>query len=1110
MAGLALGLILWTSLSTAAPVRLAIVADQPPAAQAADFLTVALSTNREVVLLERVELERAWREQTTSVSAGDRWVKAGQVLGADGLIFLEKATRERRDVLTAKLIAVKPGVALSAESIPWPLENPKEWAQHLAPTLARFFPKLTVLQKDAIPVSVLNLRSTLNTRESRSLEQELTLLLIHRLTQERNVFVLERHRLAEALFEKELASDAESAFWTGRYLIDGVLDKDGYDAVRLSINGRLVSPQGGAPVTVEVSSVRSNLTEIVEMLATKLLTSLQSEKTSTDWRPLEEAKQFEDEARWALRWKLLPEAQTASESAWALGRRTPEVATLRIKAYTGAVRRDMHGIGSIMVPRYPSADALRSALRVVELCIENGPLIFANSPTNNAATFAITFDAFERATALLDGFYYDAELRVGCEEKLADLRAGLRQLAVLLEQNRPTRAVRDHLLETRFDLIKWNQGGLWFEHPQEASVLLREMMEKNYHPEGLPFFAAWNWQERQRVPQIMRQFIEGLRTSTNGSVRMQGLYLAVEREPFDSEGKFRAREAELLAGIWENRHALFSGDLAASLLSRTEKVLLDKYRYIFGGPLAEPAYTNLLSRLRLEYLTAGTNWHPELFAIFFPRGGAYSRAEAERLAPLVGDFKKRLALKRPDQHLNSIFNELHTLSGSTNRVPPAYEPPAALEFVKLFPELPDGGGVEAVSFLWWPVADIGPDFPRIQHLLLRDGKLWAMIRWYWAQFDSRNARTSLAAVDPLTGKCENILFPEKSGVPDDDFEVTADSIYFSSNDHLERYRFASRRWEKIPVPMVGGARMLAAQDRLYLATREGFLEFNPTNNVIQVLASGRRRPAETELDERWTADARWMTPARLFRWPDGTPSVQISNMVFLPKTGSAEWIKRELPLGQRSLQVTPFFSDQGLELLLEEHFGRDRIIALRDNGLKHQLLLEHPKPRQFQDGGNNVKLDKALGPAKWTWPIAFQLGYEAALVDGDGLWHWQPRKTSFLKGPPAKEPITYPDDRGATLLRFEPGRMDPLPVAIRFERDGKPVDPFAWIENDGVGRWQQSRLMPATPYFFCIPQGLIVANWQAPGHWFIPRQRLDARLKHLREKLPRPPVEASK
>ena len=60
--------------------------------------------------------------------------------------------------------------------------------------------------------------------------------------------MLERRRMDLLSEEKELKGVEESAFWDGSYLLDGVLDRDGYSKETMTINARLTPPKGGAPV----------------------------------------------------------------------------------------------------------------------------------------------------------------------------------------------------------------------------------------------------------------------------------------------------------------------------------------------------------------------------------------------------------------------------------------------------------------------------------------------------------------------------------------------------------------------------------------------------------------------------------------------------------------------------------------------------------------------------------------------------------------------------------------------------------------------------------------------------------------------------------------------
>jgi hypothetical protein len=65
-----------------ATVRLALISESPETSAAADVLTVQLSSNPSLHLLERSEIQRIYREQGLSAMNRD-YLKLGQVLGAD-------------------------------------------------------------------------------------------------------------------------------------------------------------------------------------------------------------------------------------------------------------------------------------------------------------------------------------------------------------------------------------------------------------------------------------------------------------------------------------------------------------------------------------------------------------------------------------------------------------------------------------------------------------------------------------------------------------------------------------------------------------------------------------------------------------------------------------------------------------------------------------------------------------------------------------------------------------------------------------------------------------------------------------------------------------------
>ncbi len=324
-----------------APVRLALISETDQAATAVDILTAQFSSNSKIQLLERDQIARVYREQGLSVANTD-YLKVGQILGADGLLLLQTTIEGTNQFLNIRLIAIKPGVVLTAERFSWPMKDLTEWSASFTGHLDVFLPKLTVLIKDAIPLSVVNLRSAVNSSEAGETERQLKLLTIQRLSREPQFFVLERQKMQLLAEEKDLKLD-DSAFWNGSYLLEGVVDQNGYSKETITINARLTPPKGGTPLEFEVRGSRTNLAEVVNQLASKVNEALKVNSAIKGWNASDEAAQYFDEAQWALRWGVYSEAQAAADSAWALGKQDMDCANVRIKAYMSEVQADAGG-----------------------------------------------------------------------------------------------------------------------------------------------------------------------------------------------------------------------------------------------------------------------------------------------------------------------------------------------------------------------------------------------------------------------------------------------------------------------------------------------------------------------------------------------------------------------------------------------------------------------------------------------------------------------------------------------------------------------------------------------------------------------------------------------
>ena len=264
--------------------RIAIIAEDETVRKEADLLTVELSQKSGLELLERTQIEKVFQEQAISATQKAGALQLGRLLGADGLIIIETQPGDRRSDLSLRLVAVKPGVVLDQISWPRPVPEPAKAVAFLAKKWDAFWPKLGVPVRDAVPVSILNLRSALKSIEGERQERELTFLLTSRLTKETELFVLERRQLQDAAFEKESTSLEEAAFWNGSYLIDGVINKDGLARDRLTLSVRLVSPNKQETV-LEVVGKPDQPTECVEALVAKLLSTIRKSPKAAAWQP---------------------------------------------------------------------------------------------------------------------------------------------------------------------------------------------------------------------------------------------------------------------------------------------------------------------------------------------------------------------------------------------------------------------------------------------------------------------------------------------------------------------------------------------------------------------------------------------------------------------------------------------------------------------------------------------------------------------------------------------------------------------------------------------------------------------------------------------------------
>ncbi len=591
----------------AAPLRVAVIAETPAAANLADLLTAQLSANDKVQLLERDQILKVYREQGLSAGMGDT-IKMGRLLGADGLVLLSATVSMSRGfgpvppkattMLTARLVAVKPGAVLLAESFSIDDSELSEWPSQFAPRLDVLLPKLGVLEKDAIPISIVNLRSAVQSDEGRASEREVKALAIQRLTKERQFFVLERQRMELLTEEKDLKSD-HSAFWNGSYLLEGVLDEKGYSKDTITLSARLTPPNGGAPVPFEVSGARTNLADVVNQMALKVADALKVSPSVKSWNAADEAKQYLAEANWALRWDVKGEAQMASEAAWALGKHDLEAAMVRMNACLAAIPKVvpagvLHGMNWKIIPEVhldtrppanecaPAIYALQCYEQFAKSSPEGVPKVGVQVARNGQPDldwYRAGIDVLTASSAVLQHFHHHPDAQESVADQLVELRALARSVADLISKaptvhdsyfvgDRLVTSDELHGLDETPNIFRCevDWGCYWSETPDETIARYRNLMTSPVfcylhanlwkRPPERPRLIAWKFADRQRIPVLWNEFVGELKNSPDIKLQLEADAFAVADAP--ASQKRAAAVTNFFDKLLANREALIT------------------------------------------------------------------------------------------------------------------------------------------------------------------------------------------------------------------------------------------------------------------------------------------------------------------------------------------------------------------------------------------------------------------------------------------------------------------------------------------------------------------------------------------------------------------------
>jgi hypothetical protein len=513
--------------------RIAILSDSG-LEDAAAVLTGAFSATPGIELVEREQLSAAAQERNLQVQnlVPSQVSALGKMLGAQAILVLSKPTQGT--AFSCRLIAANSGLTISETKAEWPIKDLAGWASLYSRQFSTAIRRVPQVPGTTALVVSLGVRSPTTGPVAQKLERNTSFAVERSLVGLSGVFVLDRTRMREASWEKELSDTSQGEFWSGTWLLDGNIQDTGS---KLIYEGQLrpISQAAGHPIRVEAR----NPEEIGRFVAAAVADILGAAPTPAVSDAAVESKLFEEQAAWALRWELYEEAERAADASWLLGNRSEAVGLIRSLGAAQLADSQLQS-GAIYYP--DSATSIRgmetlcrSLSNLLEAIPHSGQEVSPEFLDKATKVFAITFNLLKRRC-------YNS-LPQSAEEVpiLEAVRSQMRQLTPLMIE-KCQRAWKEMTPEAR-----WNTAGselplrfyvdylmhspLLGDTPEESAkefeksltasdelepdvgYRVRQMAHSQrqvYGSPSMPIVVAWNAADQSRLFKIRNQLLDKL------------------------------------------------------------------------------------------------------------------------------------------------------------------------------------------------------------------------------------------------------------------------------------------------------------------------------------------------------------------------------------------------------------------------------------------------------------------------------------------------------------------------------------------------------------------------------------------------------------------------
>jgi hypothetical protein len=865
--------------------RLAIIADDANAT-AADLLTVRLSSQPTLELIERRELERIFAEKqlTRQFAAQDaNYNSVAALLRADALLLIRNREIAGTAAVESRFIRVHPGIVLDTFYRAAPVTNDKTWVEETSARTVSLAAK--AVRDSATAISMLDVHATLPTPGAVGLERTLTILLRERLVHHPRFIVLERSEMEKVAFENA----GEKPFWAASYLADPLLDFALDNSGNFTLALQLQPSGKGTALSAKVSGKRTEPARAIDDLLKAIDQKLGGAGLVPPREVAAEANSYLAEARWAMAAKMPARAATAVEVAWALGLQNLDVARLRVQSAEQAAQSS---VSFRLGPEGGSmAETLDYAVQAVGVWddVLQGPFLRANpsefkpwiesiSALTDAASLAIlsvgtATEQIEQADrlAILRKMYLttlnDALIQtrlVASNTTLPELlsKTQLGSARIMLPEGEELRAALQEILSRHFavnDAVSHAEllvGLRWY-----PSVSRR--IETYSGPIGITYHYPANMAVREWLLDWLPRSCGAQGRFTASAIDFEGpTILSVEHS------------TRLMEEFWGMRDELAQdGDLLKSYYQRLHNLIENE-------PMSSTGYIPRVYQLHLEQDESAEKATQEMTQFEFNRRlYLYLISHASRPQPAFDDLVAKYSYRYTPEQKNELQEADARYTARTGARPivlSAKQRPVVRRSEPTAP--PDVLPSLRITQFWHPFnlgRNISPDFEfHSGSMLWAEDRLW--FEGSVQDFEARQMHHYLFAVDPLSMKTEIVELPTiavaklvpgpavEHGVR---FVVRPDMLVVAAaHDFLALYDRATQRWQTYPAiqpARLGRPEIIGDVAYLIVEDGNGLISFDLKQRTTKVLASTRRRPAESALDD----PALWFS--QIFKSPGG-------------------------------------------------------------------------------------------------------------------------------------------------------------------------------------------------------------------------------------------------